>query len=36
LIDNEIGKLYRHELKAALDVMGVGLGSVKQFVSEAN
>ena len=34
LIDNEIGKLYRHELKAALDVMGVGLGSVKQFISE--
>ncbi len=34
LIDNEIGKLYRHELKAALDVMGVGLDSVKQFISE--
>jgi signal transduction histidine kinase len=34
LIDNEIGKLYRHELKAALDVMGVGLSSVKQFISE--
>jgi signal transduction histidine kinase len=34
LIDNEIGKLYRHELKAALDVMGVGLGTVKQLISE--
>jgi signal transduction histidine kinase len=34
LIDNEIGKLYRHELKAALDVMGVGLGTVKQLISQ--
>ncbi|MGB6066505.1 MAG: PAS domain-containing sensor histidine kinase [Desulfomonilaceae bacterium] len=34
LIDNEIGRLYRHELKAALDVMGVGLGTVKQLIGE--
>jgi len=34
LIDNEIGKLYRHELKAALDVMGVGLSTVKQLIVE--
>ena len=34
MIDNEIGKLYRHELKAALDVMGAGLSTVKQFLVE--
>ncbi len=34
LIDNEIGKLYRHELKAALDVIGVGLATIKQLVAE--
>ncbi|MEJ2719116.1 MAG: hypothetical protein P8182_18615 [Deltaproteobacteria bacterium] len=32
LIDQEIGKLYRHEMKAALDVMGVGLAGVKDVV----
>jgi len=36
LIDEEIGKLYRHELKAALEVMGVGLDSVKQLVTEGS
>ncbi|MFH1112821.1 MAG: HAMP domain-containing sensor histidine kinase [Pseudomonadota bacterium] len=35
LIDKEIGKLYRHELKAALDVMGVGLAGAKQMVNES-
>jgi signal transduction histidine kinase len=34
LIDKEIGQLYRHELKAALDVMGAGLDSVKHLVSQ--
>jgi signal transduction histidine kinase len=33
LIDQEIGKLYRHEMKAALDVMGVGLAGVKDLVN---
>jgi signal transduction histidine kinase len=36
LIDAEIGKLYRHELKAALDVLGIGLDSVKQLIAEGN
>ncbi len=35
LIDKEIGRLYRHELKAALDVMGVGLAGAKQMVKES-
>ena len=34
LIDEEIGKLYRHELKAALEVVGVGLDMAKQLVTE--
>ncbi len=34
LIDKEIGSLYRHELRAALDVMGVGLDSAKQLISD--
>ncbi len=34
LIDEEVGKLYRHELKAALDVMGAGIGSVKELMAE--
>ncbi|MBI5252756.1 MAG: HAMP domain-containing histidine kinase [Desulfomonile tiedjei] len=34
LIDKEIGSLYRHELKAALDVIGVGLDSAKELVSD--
>ena len=33
LIDQEIGKLYRHEMKAALDVMGVGLAGVKDLIN---
>ncbi len=33
LVDQEIGKLYRHELKAALDVMGAGLATVKDLVA---
>jgi signal transduction histidine kinase len=36
LIEKEISKLYRHELKAALDVMAAGLASVRQLVSEGN
>lgn len=32
LIDQEIGKLYRHEMKAALDVLGVGLDTAKDLV----
>lgn len=32
LIEREIGKLYRHELKAALDVMGAGLTTVEEFI----
>ncbi|MDQ7783343.1 MAG: HAMP domain-containing sensor histidine kinase [Desulfomonilaceae bacterium] len=35
LIDKEIGRLYRHELKAALDVMGVGLDGAKQMFKES-
>ncbi len=35
LIDKEISRLYRHELKAALDVMGVGLDSAKQMLKES-
>jgi signal transduction histidine kinase len=34
LIDKEIGRLYRHELKAALDVMGAGLDSVKLLLGQ--
>ena len=34
LINQEIGKLYRHELKAALDVMGVGLDTAKKLAAE--
>lgn len=36
LIDDEIGKLYRHELKAALDVMGVGLDTVRELTEQGN
>jgi len=32
LIDQEIGHLYRHELKAALEVMEVGLDTAKQLL----
>lgn len=35
LIDQEIGKLYRHELKAALDVMGVGIDSARDLLKES-
>jgi two-component system, NtrC family, sensor histidine kinase KinB len=34
LIDNEVGRLYRHELKAELDVIAVGLSMARQLVSE--
>jgi len=34
LINQEIGKLYRHELKAALDVLGVGLATARQLIEE--
>ena len=34
LIDQEIGKLYRHEMKAALDVLGVGLTTAKELVEQ--
>ncbi|HTY21975.1 MAG TPA: HAMP domain-containing sensor histidine kinase [Desulfomonilaceae bacterium] len=34
LIDNEIGKLYRHELKATLDVMAAGLDMTRQLVAQ--
>lgn len=34
LVDEEIGRLYRHEMKAALDVMGVGLETAQRLVSE--
>jgi signal transduction histidine kinase len=36
LIDQEIGRLYRHELKAALDVMEVGLETSKQLFHSGN
>jgi signal transduction histidine kinase len=32
LIDREIGRLYRHELKAALDVMGIGVETAEQLI----
>jgi signal transduction histidine kinase len=35
LIDQEIGKLYRHELGAALDVLGVGVNSARQLIENA-
>jgi NtrC-family two-component system sensor histidine kinase KinB len=34
LIDEEIGKLYRHELKAALDVLGIGLETVRHLLRQ--
>jgi hypothetical protein len=34
LIDQEVGKLYRHELKAELDVMAVGLNTAKELLSQ--
>ena len=36
LVDQEIGRLYRHELKAALDVMGAGLSTVRDLVAAGN
>jgi signal transduction histidine kinase len=36
LIEEEIGKLYRHELKAALDVMAAGLSTVRQLISDGS
>jgi len=35
LIDEEIGRLYRHELGAALDVLGIGVNSARQLIQEA-
>jgi len=35
LIDKEIAQLYRHELKAALDVMGLGLDSARQMFRDS-
>jgi signal transduction histidine kinase len=32
LIDQEIGKLYRHELNAALEVIGIGIETVDQLM----
>jgi signal transduction histidine kinase len=34
LIHQEVGKLYRHEARAALDVMGVGLDTAKQLIGK--
>ena len=34
LIHQEVGKLYRHEARAALDVMGVGLDTAKQLLNQ--
>jgi signal transduction histidine kinase/PAS domain-containing protein len=33
LIEQEVGKLYRHELKAALDVMGAGIDAAKELIA---
>ncbi len=35
LVSKEIGKLYRHELGAALDVMGIGLQTAKQMIVQS-
>lgn len=34
LVSKEVGKLYRHELGAALDVMGIGLQTARQMISQ--
>lgn len=34
LVSKEVGKLYRHELGAALDIMGIGLQTAKQMVAQ--
>lgn len=36
LINKEVGKLYRHELSAALDVMGIGIDSAKRLILEGS
>ncbi len=36
LINSEVGKLYRHELKAALDVMGAGIDTAKHLLVQGN
>lgn len=36
LVDEEIGRLYRHEFKAALDVMGAGLAGVRDLLGRGN
>jgi len=35
LINQEIGRLYRHELRAALDVMGVGIESARELFKDS-
>ncbi|MFH0959760.1 MAG: PAS domain-containing sensor histidine kinase [Pseudomonadota bacterium] len=34
LVNREIGKLYRHELSAAIDVIGIGIESAKRLISQ--
>ena len=34
LVTREIGKLYRHELGAALDIMGIGLQTARQMIAQ--
>ena len=34
LVTREIGKLYRHELGAALDIMGIGLQTARQMITQ--
>ena len=34
LVSKEIGKLYRHELGAALDIMGIGLQTARQMIKD--
>jgi signal transduction histidine kinase len=36
LINKEIGKLYRHELSAAIDVIGIGIDSAKRLALEGS
>jgi signal transduction histidine kinase len=36
LVNMEIGKLYRHELSAAIDVMGIGIDSAKRAIIQGS
>lgn len=36
LVNREIGKLYRHELSAAIDVMGLGIDSAKRLIIQGS